>query len=97
LINLFKLSDVEEGATGFPILGKAIFPKKGSFAFWFNLKKNGEEDPRLLHGACPTLFGIKWGMLKKMLLFRSTCFIFTKMFYKFINQQKYGLFFVPFE
>ena len=42
----FQLSDVEGGGTGFPILGKATFPKRGSFAFWYNLKKNGEMDNR---------------------------------------------------
>ena len=58
---LFQLSDVDGGGTGFPALGKATFPQKGSAAFWYNLKRNGDKDERALHGACPTIFGIKWG------------------------------------
>ena len=61
---MFQLSGVDGGATGFPILGKAILPRRGSVALWYNLKRNGNKDLRSLHGACPTIFGIKWGKLR---------------------------------
>ena len=30
-------------------------------AFWYNLKPNGRKAEQSLHGACPTLYGVKWG------------------------------------
>jgi prolyl 4-hydroxylase len=55
------LSDLDGGATVFPNQGLGVFPSKGSMAFWYNLKKNGTKSGESLHGACPTLYGIKWG------------------------------------
>ena len=51
----------EGGGTVFPNQGIAVFPKKGSMLFWYNLKQSGRKAVESLHGACPTLYGIKWG------------------------------------
>ena len=34
---------------------------KGDAAFWYNLKRSGEQDMMTLHAACPVLVGSKWG------------------------------------
>ncbi|XP_076317585.1 prolyl 4-hydroxylase subunit alpha-2-like isoform X3 [Tachypleus tridentatus] len=58
---MFYLSDVEAGgATAFTYAGTVVWPKKGSAAFWWNLKRNGEGDEMTRHGACPVLHGSKW-------------------------------------
>ncbi|XP_059273507.1 prolyl 4-hydroxylase subunit alpha-2 isoform X4 [Mustela nigripes] len=55
------MSDVEAGgATVFPDLGAAIWPKKGTAVFWYNLLRSGEGDYRTRHAACPVLVGCKW-------------------------------------
>ncbi|KAM7042393.1 prolyl 4-hydroxylase subunit alpha-2 isoform 5-T8 [Acridotheres tristis] len=55
------MSDVEAGgATVFPDFGAAIWPKKGTAVFWYNLLKSGEGDYRTRHAACPVLVGCKW-------------------------------------
>ena len=56
-----KLSDLDGGATVFPNQGLATFPSRGSMAFWYDLKPNGLKAEQSLHGACPTLYGVKWG------------------------------------
>ena len=48
------------GLTAFPNLGIAARPQKGSLVFWFSLDSEGRRDPRGLHGACPTILGVKW-------------------------------------
>ncbi|KAH8247641.1 hypothetical protein KR038_007567 [Drosophila bunnanda] len=58
---LFYMSDVEQGgATVFTSLHAALFPKKGTAAFWMNLHRDGEGDVRTRHAACPVLTGTKW-------------------------------------
>lgn len=58
---LIYMTDVDiGGATVFPNIGAALQPKRGSAVFWFNLLRNGNEDVRTLHAACPVFVGNKW-------------------------------------
>ncbi|XP_043272912.1 prolyl 4-hydroxylase subunit alpha-1 isoform X2 [Venturia canescens] len=58
---LYYMSDVEQGGgTVFTGINIALWPKKGSAAFWYNLKPNGEGDYKTRHAACPVLTGSKW-------------------------------------
>ena len=45
----------------FPRLGAGIKPVAGSAVFWYNIYPDGRADTLTLHGACPILFGTKWG------------------------------------
>lgn len=61
---MVQMSDVlEGGATVFPNINVAVWPKKGSAAFWYNLHTSGEGDDLTKHAACPVLIGSKWGNL----------------------------------
>ena len=58
---LLYLSDVEEGgATAFPATGVKVMAKKGTAAFFFDLKTSGLVDTLTYHGGCPVLVGSKW-------------------------------------
>ena len=50
------------GRTVFPRIGAGIPPVAGSAVFWYNLFPSGDADQLTLHGACPVLYGTKWGM-----------------------------------
>jgi len=57
----FQMTDVERGGeTVFPYLKLRIPPKKGTAAFWFNLRVSGQPDYITKHAACPVLLGNKW-------------------------------------
>lgn len=63
------MTDVEQGGgTVFTAINISLWPKKGSAAFWHNLKPNGEGDYRTRHAACPVLTGSKWGIYFKIYL-----------------------------
>ncbi|XP_023036059.1 prolyl 4-hydroxylase subunit alpha-2-like isoform X3 [Drosophila willistoni] len=77
---LFYLNDVEQGgATVFPEIKKAVFPKRGSAIMWYNLKDDGEGNRDTLHAACPVIVGSKWVCNKwireREQIFRRPCLV----------------------
>ncbi|XP_052891185.1 prolyl 4-hydroxylase subunit alpha-1-like [Anopheles moucheti] len=58
---LFFLNDVSKGGNIiFPKLHIAIPPRKGTVAFWYNLKDTGEANPLMKYSICPLLEDTKW-------------------------------------
>lgn len=58
----FQINKVPSGGrTVFPRIGVGVKPIAGSAIFWYNLHDTGEPDRLTLHGACPVLYGTKWG------------------------------------
>lgn len=58
---LFYMTDVDQGgATVFPNLRTAVFPKKGTAVMWYNLNNRFEGDYKTLHAGCPVIVGSKW-------------------------------------
>ena len=63
----FQLNEVPAGGrTVFPRIGASVRPTAGSAVFWFNLHASGGPDRLTLHGACPVLYGTKWGKMLSM-------------------------------
>ncbi|CAG0899182.1 unnamed protein product [Cyprideis torosa] len=55
------MTDVTAGGfTVFPHLNVTLRPEKGSAAFWYNLRRNGDPLNETLHAGCPVLVGDKW-------------------------------------
>ena len=50
------------GATGYDFPNKEMLvePRRGSAAFWMDLKSSGKREPVGSHGGCPVLIGSKW-------------------------------------
>ena len=43
------------------ILKNRTFTVQGAAAFWYNVRRSGEGDSRMVHAGCPVLLGDKWG------------------------------------
>ena len=60
---LMYLNKVERGGkTVFTNTGPGVVatPEKGAGVFWYNLKRNGEGNPKTEHAGCPVVLGHKW-------------------------------------
>ena len=57
---MFYLSNLIGGRTAFTKMRVAAQPREGTAVFWYNLHRDGQKNTQVLHGACPTILGIKW-------------------------------------
>ena len=74
-----QLNDVQAGGrTVFPRIGAGVVPVKGSAVFWYNLFESGDPDKLTLHGACPVLYGTKWGKLNFYLFMLSDMILISQ-------------------
>lgn len=74
------MSDVEQGGgTVFTAINISLWPRKGSAAFWYNLKPNGEGDFKTRHAACPVLTGSKWGIVIFFIIIYPFFFLLEKI------------------
>ena len=61
---ILQLNSVPAGGrTVFPRIGVGVAPTEGAAVFWYNVHDTGEPDRLTLHGACPVLYGSKWGKI----------------------------------
>ena len=75
------MSEVQAGGrTVFPRVGAGVTPVEGSAVFWYNLFDSGDPDRLTLHGACPVLYGTKWGKLDFYLFMSSEASSLTYFF-----------------
>jgi len=58
----YLVSPTSGGNTIFPKLDIKVAPTKGNMVLFFNVDKNGNVDPRTLHGGAPVEEGEKWIM-----------------------------------
>ena len=78
----FQMSDVPAGGrTVFPRIGAGVPPVGGSAVFWYNLKKSGNPDTLTLHGACPILYGTKWGKTNFPCFLETSGLLARKLFF----------------
>lgn len=55
------MSDVTKGGeTVFPYVKVRVPARKGTAAFWYNLRSSGDDNYYTRHAACPVLLGNKW-------------------------------------
>lgn len=62
---IMYLNEVEEGGeTIMPHVGLRCRPRPGQAVFFYNMDREGKEDPMTLHGGAPVIQGEKWIMTK---------------------------------
>lgn len=65
---LFFLSYVNQGGgIAFPHIDLYVPSLRNGALFWYNTKRNGEQDRRTVHGSCPALLGSKWELTKRVM------------------------------
>jgi len=57
---VYLSSVVAGGDTVFPNLNLRLPAIKGSAVLWYNIKRSGVKDSRMIHAGCPVLLGEKW-------------------------------------
>jgi prolyl 4-hydroxylase len=58
---MLYLTEVKRGgATVFPRLNITSTPIKNAAIFWYNYRRNGEQETLSVHAGCPVILGEKW-------------------------------------